>query len=805
MAKSSLYNKIKEIQDVKNTKITTTNIKSGINIFGINGNFTSNANMTSYDLASNKTGYVNGQKITGSLREYTNTSMSIPIDVTVNNISQNITGSYNNIYKIQEDDRTTLVGDGVIRNKSTFNITYNQISSLLNIQAIDIKKDKQILDIIGQYDASTEFQGIKMDPIKASDNSRSLVQSITEISGLDMTEGTNLSSFLRDLYNVTSITNLSAPNVTNLSRFVTSDNHLISFQNVNFYNDSRINGVNADSMFQLCSNLKIIDNSVKLPYNISQAGSMFSQCNNLISVTTPINSYNTPSMFYECLNLKTVPFINTSNFTCMFYNCQNLIDVSNITFYNTYGNYNCYMLFSGCSNLNLDTVNIKKNIINANRMFESCKSITSDKLTNFLYNLNYFSIELSTFAGTGINSIINKSNFGSIIKSNGHYANSLYANCKNITMINLDEIADLNLILHSYTFSNCTNLKEVTIGDKLLNNNCESVFENCTNLINLSIGFNNSRGLSKLASNCTNLSHLNISSNSNFPSTIGMSYILENCTNLKTIDNFEILFSQPIQYSTNAFANCYNLTYNKPLNINITYQAGNMFSNCYKVTSNVNINFTGGYNYWAPALTRAFENSGISSININYTVTENTIGAYNIVSNCSNLTYLSFNATASNNSASCELSENIISGIPNLKTVDIQFSGYINGYRFGMTNTIYNCPNLTSININCNQTNNSKPFQLYLASIYNCPNLTSINLNIKSDQVMNSYFKIANCPNLTNNCIDNIFGVLYDHKNTFKRNTLSNIVNLFPNCNFTNERLSNIPNWSKMQEMNYYI
>lgn len=51
--------------------IQAGNIKNGISILGINGNYTgldtSDANATVSDIVTNKTAYVNGQKLTGSL------------------------------------------------------------------------------------------------------------------------------------------------------------------------------------------------------------------------------------------------------------------------------------------------------------------------------------------------------------------------------------------------------------------------------------------------------------------------------------------------------------------------------------------------------------------------------------------------------------------------------------------------------------------------------------------------------------------------------------------------------------------
>ena len=56
--------------------LVAANIAKGKNIFGINGSYTSDANATASDMALGKTSYVNGNKITGTLKNLT-TSTSI--------------------------------------------------------------------------------------------------------------------------------------------------------------------------------------------------------------------------------------------------------------------------------------------------------------------------------------------------------------------------------------------------------------------------------------------------------------------------------------------------------------------------------------------------------------------------------------------------------------------------------------------------------------------------------------------------------------------------------------------------------
>ena len=47
--------------------LTAANIKNGVQIFGVTGSYTSDATASAADIVSGKTGYVAGNKITGSL------------------------------------------------------------------------------------------------------------------------------------------------------------------------------------------------------------------------------------------------------------------------------------------------------------------------------------------------------------------------------------------------------------------------------------------------------------------------------------------------------------------------------------------------------------------------------------------------------------------------------------------------------------------------------------------------------------------------------------------------------------------
>ena len=64
---SKLQTNLETIINEKNTKIIPENLKVGIKAFGVTGNFTSDANATAGDILKDKTAYVNGEKVVGTL------------------------------------------------------------------------------------------------------------------------------------------------------------------------------------------------------------------------------------------------------------------------------------------------------------------------------------------------------------------------------------------------------------------------------------------------------------------------------------------------------------------------------------------------------------------------------------------------------------------------------------------------------------------------------------------------------------------------------------------------------------------
>ena len=64
---TELREKLNNIVEEKNSKIIPENLRSGVEAFGVHGTFTADADATAADIVKDKTAYVNGEKIVGTL------------------------------------------------------------------------------------------------------------------------------------------------------------------------------------------------------------------------------------------------------------------------------------------------------------------------------------------------------------------------------------------------------------------------------------------------------------------------------------------------------------------------------------------------------------------------------------------------------------------------------------------------------------------------------------------------------------------------------------------------------------------
>lgn len=124
--------------------ITGDKIMAGNTILSVEGTATADANATASDIIVNKTAYVNGQKITGTIPTATTITGDGSIQVSDGTIKASATISNNTYLYSDSAERTIWI-----------NLTENQIAEALGITANKIKAGEVICGIEGTYSGET--------------------------------------------------------------------------------------------------------------------------------------------------------------------------------------------------------------------------------------------------------------------------------------------------------------------------------------------------------------------------------------------------------------------------------------------------------------------------------------------------------------------------------------------------------------------------------------------------------------------------------------------------------------------------
>lgn len=145
---SDLKTNLEEILQEKQTKIIPENIKKDITILGVTGTMesgidTSDATATINDIAQDKTAYVNGEKITGTLKKL------FELSYIVNNV---VWTDETDLSQLRLD--IPLLGDGIITSNQTKTVVilhYDKLAEEIGLTADKIKAGETILGITGTY------------------------------------------------------------------------------------------------------------------------------------------------------------------------------------------------------------------------------------------------------------------------------------------------------------------------------------------------------------------------------------------------------------------------------------------------------------------------------------------------------------------------------------------------------------------------------------------------------------------------------------------------------------------------------
>lgn len=146
---SELKTNLQEILQEKQEKIIPENIKKDVTIFDITGTYegsgvdTSDATATVNDIAQDKTAYVNGEKITGTLKKL------FELSYIVNNV---IWTDETDLEQLRLD--IPLLGDGIVTSNQTKTVVilhYDKLAEEIGLTADKIKAGETILGITGTY------------------------------------------------------------------------------------------------------------------------------------------------------------------------------------------------------------------------------------------------------------------------------------------------------------------------------------------------------------------------------------------------------------------------------------------------------------------------------------------------------------------------------------------------------------------------------------------------------------------------------------------------------------------------------
>ena len=150
---SILNDNLNLILQEKEQKIIPENIKSGVQIFDVVGTYegsgidTSDADAMASDITINKTAYVNGEKITGTLPLFPN-SRTFTVDGGVTNDTENSKLTISTINTLKQTLDSNL--------NMEFSTSYSNAAQAIGLTADKIKSGETILGITGTYTGEPE-------------------------------------------------------------------------------------------------------------------------------------------------------------------------------------------------------------------------------------------------------------------------------------------------------------------------------------------------------------------------------------------------------------------------------------------------------------------------------------------------------------------------------------------------------------------------------------------------------------------------------------------------------------------------
>ena len=627
---SELRETLINITEEKNAKIIPSNIKEGVQIFDVVGEYkgldTSDATAIAEDILEGKTAYINGEIVEGTLASVSGVAESTATQVYV-----------------PADDSSTLYMDalsdkqGIITTDTTITVKADNelVADAIGLAPDMIRAGANILGIEGTYDSNPEDYNAKFQAPEGVTSGLSPLMMLVSIESLDTSKLTTVTSMFNGCISLKSLPEMDLSNASQGAWMCHNCTNLVYTPVLNmpkmqgtsgmFANCSNISYINLvglgpkyhsyDNMFRGCTNLKEIPNII---YNESNSyHNMFRDCKSLTSIdmkgvqTNNHASTQVQYMCYNCTNLK-----EFSNFTAraydyrysctteyMFGNCTNLEKVSNLTLKDcTTTNY----MFGNCTNLKtLENCSIAFGNRGSGQ-FENCYNLVNAfEDGNISISAHYYGI-MSTFRNC-YNLRFNNGFVNASLYVNGCSIGSTFHNCRSIESANLSVAAytgDYSIQGFGSIFEGCSNLRTANV--KVADSRRATIsgtFINCVNLTSVKIDLPDASPLYTVFDGCTSLTNLaNCVCNwyrvNNFYRTFA------NCSGLQDLDTLKSL-SPCVE---GMFAGCSNLTSLGNFSASNINLMNNMFRDCINLRQVNNLYLSNYSSIGASRIDNAFVN-----------------------------------------------------------------------------------------------------------------------------------------------------------------------------------------------------
>lgn len=306
------------------------------------GTDTSDANAEPINIRKDKTAYVNGEKITGTLPVLTYpVNPDNPSDFDYQFIEAStakkvtrasadyIMGAYQ-IAGNNEPDSWMFEGN----RKMKLGIAQSKVATAISLKGEQIKKGEKILGVTGTYEGEGKSFPPDWTEIGYEDTPQGII------------DGFNYAKEIYDNWD-SSITSLS-------SKFM-NDKKLMTFPLVD---TSNVTNMNQSFAYSSLLSIPLIDTS-----NVTDFNYAFRDC-----------------VFEE---IPLLDFSSGGSFTGMFVNCYNLVEIPRFIFATTQ-RYKMNTMFSSCTSLkNVPLLDIK-NVMNISYMFNNCPLLTEKSLNNIM-------------------------------------------------------------------------------------------------------------------------------------------------------------------------------------------------------------------------------------------------------------------------------------------------------------------------------------------------------------------------------------------------------------------------------------